>query len=160
MSRPARGYSWPDATPGNLLAVKHGGYSATLIAADAWELAMQLVQAAPELAAPRYQLELESYCQLVAARRRFARSIAERSAAGEAIPPRHYESLATLANSAHRIAQTFGLTPAGHALLASVVTGTEIGRATLDDLAAQGRQTRGYLEHAGPDGTDDEGDEP
>ncbi len=146
MPTPARGYSWAPFERGNTVAATHGGYSAALIAEDARDLAVQLVEAAPELAAPRYQLELESYCQLVAARRRLARSIAN-TPEGQEVPLRRYETMATLANSALKSARDFGLTPAGHALLASVVTGTEIGQVTLADLAAQGRQTRGYQEH-------------
>jgi hypothetical protein len=102
---------------------------------------VQLVEAAPELAAPRYQLELESYCQLVCARRRLAQSIAN-TPEGQEVPLKRYETLATLANSALKSARDFGLTPAGHALLASVVTGTEIGRASLEDIAQDGRRAR------------------
>ncbi len=155
--RPGHSPRHPDFEPGNTVALRHGGYSPTLVAADAKELAVQLVEAAPELAAPRYQLELESYCQLVAARRRFARSIAERSAAGETVPPRHYETLATLANSALKIAQQFGLTPAGHAVLMSVVAGTAIDRASslVDRLAdAAKKHAVGATETEGTGGDD------
>jgi len=46
MSGPARGYSWPTATPGNRIALKHGAYSAEAIAAVAEELRPRLFEIA------------------------------------------------------------------------------------------------------------------
>lgn len=46
MSGPARGYSWPTATPGNKIALKHGANSAEAIAATAEELRPRLFEVA------------------------------------------------------------------------------------------------------------------
>jgi hypothetical protein len=49
MTAPARRYSWPTATPGNTIALKHGAHSAEAIAATAAELRPRLFEIAPWL---------------------------------------------------------------------------------------------------------------
>jgi len=158
---PARGYSWPPFEPGHTLSLVHGAYSPRLVREAARPIVALLVQElaseAPWLSSPAFQLELESYTDAVAARRMLADDIAERSAAGKQVPLRSFEVLGTLTNAAGRAADRLGLNPLGKARLAALVTGAEVGQATLADLAATGRQTAGYraaIEAEAEDGDD------
>jgi len=105
-------------------------------------MATLLASIEPRLADPAFELELEAYCEAHAARRALMADVRRLQDAGKAVPGRHWESLATLTNAAHRIANAFGLTPFARARLDAIVTSTEIGQATLEDLDQRGRRIR------------------
>ncbi len=115
--RPARNYSWAPFEKGNTVAVRSGAYSPRLIAEAARPLAQALVEALPLLAAPEFELELEAYCEAVTARRFLMAEIRRLQEAKKPVPPRSWESLSALMNTAHRMAGSFGLTPQGRARL-------------------------------------------
>jgi hypothetical protein len=50
--RPARGYSWPDATPGNEIALRHGAYSDRVVGERAEVVRQELLERTPALADP------------------------------------------------------------------------------------------------------------
>src|SRR5664280_3386808 len=64
--RPPRGYSWPDATPGNTLALKHGTYSDRAIAERAAVVHASLLEVAPWCAEDRYLPSVNRYLQATA----------------------------------------------------------------------------------------------
>jgi hypothetical protein len=107
--KPARGYSWPTATAGNTIAVRHGAYSPRLVRQAAQAIVTTLVEElapeAPWLSSPAFQLDLEAYCDVVAARRMLADDITERKAAGKQVPLRSFEVLGSLTNAAGRVRQ-------------------------------------------------------
>jgi len=157
MSGPARGYSWPTATPGNKIAVSHGGYSPVLVREAAQPIIAELYAIAPWLQAPEFLPSVANYAETLAQATLLTTMVAKITAEKgvEKVPSRTWEQLTAARRLVHHIGNDFGLTPQGRARLAATATAADLGQATLADLKAQGEATKGYQEHAG----NDEGDE-
>ena len=112
-----RGYSWPTATPGNTIALKHGAFSRYALA-EADDLAATVVEYAPHLAeadAPA----LRDYCIAQARAWRLGAWIEEHGELDETGKPR--PALTALREWLHRSEQArsrLGLDPASRASLA------------------------------------------
>jgi hypothetical protein len=137
-SRPARGYSWPQAEPGNTLATKHGAYSERAIAERAGEVHAALLEVAPWCDEDRYLPSVHRYLQATA-REQLAH---EALMANTKLSPRLLETATAAARLAWSMGDQLGLTPAGHARLKLLVAGATGAEHTLADLMAEGRQIR------------------
>jgi hypothetical protein len=135
----ARGYKWADATPGNVLALKHGAYSERAIAERAQLVHASLLEVAPWCAEDRYLPSVNRYLQATA-RETLAH---DALMAGGKLSPRLLETATAAARLAWSMGDALGLTPAGHARLKLLVAGATEAEASLRDMAQQGRQTRG-----------------
>jgi hypothetical protein len=142
--RPPRGYSWPDATPGNTIALKHGSYSERAIAERAQLVHASLLEVAPWCAEDRYLPSIDRYLKATA-RETLAH---DALMAGGKISPRLLETATAAARLAWSMGDQLGLTPAGHARLRMLTAGGEHAEASLADLAAQGRAIREAREAA------------
>ena len=71
MTRPARGYSWPAADAGNMLALKHGAWSDRLVEPRALEIVEALLALVEREHSPVAYFADESYAAAV---RRWAKT--------------------------------------------------------------------------------------
>jgi hypothetical protein len=143
MSGPARGYSWPTATPGDRIALKHGANSARSIAAKAEEVHAELLTVAPYLAEPKFIPAVHRY--LTAAAREALLDAHIQSVSAEkgvgAISPKVFEQATAATRLAARLGSDLGLDPIGHARIRALSTGAEATEASLvDRLADVARQ--------------------
>ncbi len=161
MSRPARGYSWPDATPGNTIALKHGANSPRAIAARAELIRPRLFEVCPWLhethdviAVDRF-LRAESRALILHS---YIAGICDGPGAAK-VPVKVWEQATAADNLAARLGNTLGLDPTGRARLQQTVASTE---ASLADLRADGAATAGYrrlgelLDDVEPEGESEE----
>jgi len=158
MSRPARGYSWPTATPGNTIALKHGAYSPVFVREAAAPIVAELYDIAPWLRAPEFLPSVANYAEQLATAALLTGMVAKitEEKGVEKVPSRTWEQLTAARRLVHAMGNDFGLTPQGRARLAATATAADLGQATLADLRTQGEATKGYREHAGDE---EEGDE-
>ena len=61
--KPPRGYKWADATPGNLIALKHGANSDRIIAERAEQVHTELLAVCPWLAEDQFIPAVNRYLQ-------------------------------------------------------------------------------------------------
>ena len=143
--RPPRGYSWPTATPGNAIALKHGAYSERAIAAkceqlepgfESWAEENAPWVAAPEFAPQRLNLlRSQAIAHLL-----FDDIMATTATHGASkVPTRRLETALSALRGEREALALMGLTVRTKAELKQTVASTEH---TLSDLMAQGRAIR------------------
>ncbi len=141
----ARGYSWPTATPGNTIALKHGGNSERSIEARAAEVRSHIFEAAPWLAGePAYLPAIARYLRAEARElliHEHILKVADEKGTG-AVPQRLWEQATAAANAAMKAGALLGLDPQSLARLRAVTGHVEITQATLEDIASDGRRAR------------------
>ena len=149
MSGEARGYSWPTATPGNTIALKHGAYSPVFVREAAAPIIQELFTLAPWLEAPEFLPSVANYAETLAQATLLTGMVAKITAEKgvEKVPSRTWEQLTAARRLVHQMGNDFGLSPLGRARLAATATAADIGQATLADLKAQGQATTGFQEH-------------
>lgn len=128
----------PDFEPGNVLSLKHGAYSPTVIAEEAARVHAALLEECPWLDEPRYMPSLMRY--LAAAGRE---QLAHKALVNAAkFSPRLLESCTAAARLVWQMGDELGLTPAGHARLKVLVVDAVSAEQSLADLVERGRQIR------------------
>ena len=116
--RPARGYSWPTATPGNEIALKHGAYSAARVDPVAAELVETAKSAVAYLAAPEFEAALQAWGRAEARARLLAGWISENGLLDAKGKPRHAATfLVTCERQAAEARARLGLDPTSRAKL-------------------------------------------
>jgi hypothetical protein len=140
--RRVRGYSWPPFEPGNMVALRHGGFSEQLAAQTIEEIAPRLLEVAPWLARPEYALAVARYLRSEALAlvtfSAIERILVEDGA--EAVPERLWQAHNAAANTARREGSVLGLDPASRERIGAaraVDRGDALAR-----LAARGRRMR------------------
>jgi len=136
----------PDFEPGNELALKHGAYSPRAIGERAELVHAELLEHAPYLDEERFIPAVQRY--LAAAAREalldeHIRKVCDEKGPG-AVPARSWEQVTACARLAAKLGSDLGLDPIGHAKIRALSVGAQATEATLADLAAAGRQTKGY----------------
>lgn len=153
---PARGYSWPPATPGNTLAVRHGGWSDRLASERAQTVLAQLLDLYPWLeeadvvtldvlckAKARYDA-FDDYATAVMEGSRQAHPRKGFPSTGvEAIPDRVLTAMARLENTIISAAGKLGLTATDRAqLFKDAGMARHFGGDRIAQLVEKGRQVR------------------
>jgi hypothetical protein len=139
----ARGYSWPDAEPGNVIALKHGAESPRVTDAVAEIIADAVLAEAQRLEAEIFQGAIWRYARAEARARllsNYILSVAEEHP--EKVGSRLWESANGADNAASKTAEALGLTPLSRAKLAALVTSTEATSEGLAQPADKGRAIR------------------
>lgn len=139
----ARGYSWPDAEPGNLIALKHGAESPRVIDSVAEVLADAVVEEAPWLKAQIFEAAIWRYARAEARARllsNYILSVADEHP--EKVGSRLWESASGADRTASKMAEALGLTPLSRAQLASLVSSTERGNQGVAQLGETGKAIR------------------
>lgn len=140
----ARGYSWPDATPGNLIALKHGAGSPRKVQPLAEQVEQAIIQAAPWTASAAFTGARQSYAwaegqaQLLRAYIDVHGMLDEEGEERSAV-----RSLDRVEGRLAKLRDQLGLNPT--ALSKLLATSAEVARATGDEatveaLAAEGRR--------------------
>jgi hypothetical protein len=159
--RPARGYKWADATPGNTIALKHGAYSERTIAAKCETLEPGFIEwlsdnapwaAAAEFAPQRLNL-LRSQAITHLLFDDILVTAADNGAAK--VPTRRLETALSALRGEREALALLGLTVKTKAELKQTVASTE---GALQNLAATGRAIR-LRRDAELAGTDEGGDD-
>ncbi len=138
MGLPARGYSWADAAPGNVLALKHGARSRRVFEPVARELAAELLVQRPDL--ENYP---DAVTQWAEARAELLRRwIADRTLFDEDEAPRAgvLTWLRTFEGQAAEARKALGLDPRSHADLIKVRAEATSQTFDLEALMARGRE--------------------
>ncbi len=119
---PARGYSWPPFSNGNMKAVTHGGNSERIIAEKAREVHDAPLDVAPYLAEPKWIPAVARYLRAAAREELLDAHVSRLSAekGAGAVPPRVWEQATSSANLAARLGSNLGLDPIGHAKITSL----------------------------------------
>jgi hypothetical protein len=108
----ARGYSWPDAEPGNFIALKHGAESPRVKDAVAEIIAEAVLKEAPWLEAEIFEAAIWRYARAEARARLLSNYIlATAEEHLEKVGSRLWESASSSDRTASQMAETLGLTP-------------------------------------------------
>lgn len=135
-----------DFAPGNTLSVRHGAYSAVVIAERAKSVHAELLQHAPYLDEPRFYPAVQRYLS-AAAREALLdghiQQVCAEKGAG-AVPARVWEQVTAAARLAAKLGSELGLDPLGHARIRALSAGAESSEASasLAELSAEGRRIR------------------
>ncbi len=130
--------------PGEMLALKHGMHSESLVNLRAEQLRPRIIDAAPWVADPAYNGTLELYCRALATALmglEYIAQVADEKGYGK-IVPRTIETVNASTNTAARLGTLLGLDPRAKAKIQSLAASTESSRAGLDRLVERGRQIR------------------
>jgi hypothetical protein len=139
VSGPARGYSWPQATRGNKIALKHGANSPTAVAARAELVRPRLFEVCPWLHEMQDVIAVDRFLRAEARAlilHEYISGICDTTGPAK-VPVRVWEQATAADNLAARLGNTLGLDPSGRARLKQTVATTE---ASLADLAARGAE--------------------
>lgn len=139
----ARGYSWPPATAGNTLALRHGAYSPRTLQPLAEQLAGGAVDVAPWIAAATFQAAVADWAWVEAEAlllRRYVDEHGPLDTEGEERPAA--KRLDRVATRAANLRGALGLDPMSCAKLMSLVAGLEAALPddARDQLLAEGRR--------------------
>lgn len=140
--KPARGYSWPQAQPGNTLSLRHGARSRRVYEPIAADLAAGLLEKRPDL--EDYPDATVQWAEAEARAELLRKWVAERGVFDDEDVPRSgaLTWLRVFENQAQEARKTLGLDPRSHAELARTRADAVKGELDLDALAARGREAR------------------
>jgi hypothetical protein len=134
--KPARNYSWPDAAPGNLLALKHGAFSSRLIGERAGTVLAEIVQRAPHVAErPEFATAIEILARAVA-RSELIHEHIERAGIAKC-SYRLLETASTTDNVASKLAGQLGLDPRSFVEIRALGSITDLNLAMFAKLAPE-----------------------
>ena len=137
--RPARGYRWEDAKPGNKLAVKHGAWSPTIYGPVAAELVAGVLEARPQLDTYRTAVaawaDVEARCLVL---RAYMDEHGMLDPDGGVRPAA--DLLVKLERQADKARQRLGLDPKADAELARATAEAHHAAADLESVRAAGRE--------------------
>jgi hypothetical protein len=137
--KPARGYSWPSAKPGDRLALKHGAYSEMAVAERAGLVHQHLLEVAPWCDEPQFMPSVQRYTEATAREQLAHEALVNGTGKFNA---RLLEAATSAARLAWAMGDALGLTPAGHAKLKLLTAGAVDAEASMADRLAAGRQAR------------------
>lgn len=139
---PPRGYSWPQAQPGNTLSLRHGARSRRVYEPIAADLAAGLLEERPDL--EDYPDALTQWAEAEARAELLRKWVAERGMFDDEDAPRSgvLTWLRVFENQAQEARKTLGLDPRSHAELARTRADAIRGELDLEGLAARGREAR------------------
>jgi hypothetical protein len=139
---PARGYKWPDATPGNFIALKHGARSRRIYEPIAADLAAGLLEERPDL--EDYPDALTQWAEAEARAELLRKWVAEQGIFDGDQAPRSgvLTWLRVFENQAAEARKVLGLDPRSHAELVRVRAEATAQMSDLDALLARGREAR------------------
>jgi hypothetical protein len=138
--RGKRGYSWPQAEPGNTLAVKHGATSPRQVEPLAAELVATTLAAAPFLAEPSFQPAVQAWARAEARCALLATYFDEHGLLDAQGNPRPATKLMTsLESLALKLRTRLGLDAASRAGIESSLTSTAVSRAALETALSAGQ---------------------
>jgi hypothetical protein len=134
----------PDFESGNTLALIHGADSARAIEAQATVVHEELLSIAPYLAEEKFIPAVHRYLRAAAREALLDGHIADVSAekGPGAVSSRLWEQATAATRLAAKLASDLGLDPIGHARIRALSTGADLGQASLDTIAADGRAAR------------------
>lgn len=140
--KPARGYSWPQAQPGNTLSLRHGARSRRVYEPIAADLAAGLLEERPDL--EDYPDATVQWAEAEARAELLRKWVAERGMFDDEDAPRAgvLTWLRVFENQAQEARKTLGLDPRSHAELARTRADAIRGELDLEGLAARGREAR------------------
>ena len=130
--REPRGYKWPDATPGNTIALKHGAGSERAIAERLPETRQDVIAQAPWLDDPVYASAVERYVrEETVCRMLFDWTMEVIKTQGPAkVRPYVWDQLAIHTRAAARLAEPLGLDPRSRIELEKLMA--DAGRSKFD----------------------------
>ena len=148
--KPPRGYRWPDATPGNLIALKHGANSERIIAERAELVHQELLAVAPHLDHDQFLPAVNRYLQAASREALLHTYITEKSEVDGpgAVSSRTWEQATAAARLAAKLGSDLGLDPIGHARIRALSVSAAATEETLADLAERGKGMRARRQEA------------
>ena len=136
----------PPFPPGNKVALRHGAYSAEVIAARAKQVHVELLAYAPYLDEPRFLPAVARYLAAASREALLDEHIQQVSAekGTGAVPARVWEQCTAAARLASKLGSDLGLDPISHARIRALSAGAESSEAnaSLAELSAEGRRVR------------------
>jgi hypothetical protein len=134
-NKPARGYKWADATPGNTLALKHGAHSLRYVSADVEAMRPIFFEMYPWIEERHDVFAVDRFLhkEIQAARlRRYIDEIIETAGVG-AVPDGDWKNLNAADAQAAKFGDRLGLDPTSRARLQQTVAST--GASLVEQLA-------------------------
>ncbi len=157
MGEPARGYKWPQAWPGNDLALKHGAHSDSRIEPVAADITAHAIEAVPWLQAPEYAAALAAWSRAEARCALLADYLDEHGLLDEKGDVRPAADLVVkLERQASEARSKLGLDPISRAALERNLTTSARGRVDMAKELAEGRRLRLAAEERAREGADDD----